>query len=478
MWKDQYKDALDYIDSYWDKITYKPSKMRLEHQLTNMPLPYLYSHLKNIKNVAVSPNFVKLQHYYFVPNDNKFTYIYYWDSFFMFRGLMGTKREWLMREMIENFIQLFKTFDIIPNFSAPASMGRSQPPFFSSMIMDTFLTPLNPLNSYKHKKGLMEHVYRLQNITWLKKAIDTAKKEYETVWVDTLNNYNHHVDGYVLSRYGDRDIGYAHSSELESGWDMTSRYFNRCDQFLPVDLNSYLHKYEKDFANAARMLGNHIEEEYWLQKAKDRKEEINKYMWNEEKGFFYDYGYTYNLQSDFLSLAGFTPLWAGIATAHQAKRAVEMLPKFETPYGLTITAKESLAKPIDLSKIQKRYHPAIEEIIKPKQWDYPNIWSPLEYLTVIGLLRYGFVDDARRIMENSVKAHGAAFRKHGTFFEKLNGENGETGKGAQYIDQKGFGWTNAAFFRYISILDSMDSGKQIYFEPRPSEPPYELAILH
>lgn len=479
MWSQEYADCLEYIDHYWDKITYKPSRMRLQHHVTNIPLmlPGVGNHLKAVKNVAGGSNFVKLPHYYFVPNDNKFTYIFYWDSFFMFRGLMGTKREWLMREMIENFIHLFNTFDIIPNFSAPASMGRSQPPFFSSMIMDTFLTPLNDTNPYS-KKGLLQHAYRLQNTRWLKKAIETAKKEYETVWIDKQKIYNHSVAGYGLSRYGDRDIGYAHSSELESGWDMTSRYFNRCDQFLPIDLNSYLYKYETDFAKAARLLGDHAEETYWLEKAKSRKAEINTHMWNEEKGFFYDYGYTYKQQSDFLSLGSFTPLWAKIATAEQAKRIVEKLPKFETAYGLTITAKESLARPIDLSKIQRRYHAAIEEIIKPKQWDYPNIWSPLEYQAVIGLLNYGYVDEAKRIMTNSVKAHGAAFRKYNTFFEKLDGETGDTGKGALYGDQKGFGWTNAAFYRYIQILDAIDSGKQIYFEPKTENPPYELAILH
>jgi neutral trehalase len=81
-------------------------------------------------------------------------------------------------------------------------------------------------------------------------------------------------------------------------------------------------------------------------------------------------------------------------------------------------------------------------------------------------------------MEKSVKAHGAAFREYGTFFEKLNGETGATGSGAKYIDQQGFGWTNAVFYRYTQILDAIDSGKQIYYEPKPAEPPYELAILH
>ncbi len=491
MWNEEYKDCLEYIDNYWKRITYKPSKMRLEHRISNLPyqlpyadkipfgdrMPIVYKNV--VKNKDINPTSIKLPHYYFVPNDNKFTYIFYWDSFFMFRGLMGTKREWLMRETVENFIYLFNTFHIVPNFSAPASMGRSQPPFFTSMILDTYLKRLNPNNPYRYAKGaVQQRFYKLSKRRWLKRAIETAKQEYEIVWIDRAKAYNHSVAEFGLARYGDRDIGYAHSSELESGWDMTSRYYNRCDQFLPIDLNSYLFKYEKDFELASQILGERAEEEKWRDKAKARAVEINKYMWDDQLGLFVDYNYAFGRKSSFLSLASFTPLWAGLASPYQAKRTVEKLHKFQTPYGLTITAKESLAKPVDLSKIQAQYHPAIEEIIKPKQWDYPNIWSPLEYQAVIGLLRYGYIDEARRIMSNSVKAHAAAFRKFGTFFEKLNGETGETGAGALYGDQQGFGWTNAAFYRYIQILDALEKGQNIYKTEDLQDPPYDLAILH
>lgn len=485
MYTDEYKDCLDYIDAYWKKIIYKPSELHLRHRIKALPyeLPYAdkipFSKRGQIKKRDVSTNVIRLPNYYFVPNDNKFTYIYYWDSFFMFRGLLGTKREWLMREMVENFIHLFKRYSIVPNFSAPASMGRSQPPFLSSMILDTYLKRLNPTNPYKYVTGVKANIYAYTNRTWLKQAIEIAKREYELVWIDKACVYNHSVKGYTLSRYGDRDIGYAHSSELESGWDMTSRFYNRCDQFLPIDLNSYLYKYETDFAIAANILGDREEETFWKKTARERKEEMNKYMWDEHRGIFADYGYSNHRISTFRSLASFTPMWAGIATHEQAKRMVNMLHRFESPFGLTITTKDSLAHPMpDISKIEPRYHPAIIEIFKPKQWDYPNIWSPLEYLTVIGLLRYGFIEDARRIMVSSVKAHAAMFRKYGTFFEKLNGETGESGSAALYEDQKGFGWTNAAFYRYIHLLDALDSGQQIYKNSTSQDFPRDLLVLN
>lgn len=420
-----------------------------------------------------------IPHPYISPNMKwvgKFGYMFYWDTFFIFRGLMGTKREKLMKNMVNNFIYLFNTYGIIPNFTAPVSMGRSQPPFLTSMILDTYN---GYYYTYLRKNRAEKLLYRLNDQKkWLKHAVAIAKEEYRTIWIDSDKLYNHSVPGHQLNRYGDRDVGYAHSSELESGWDFTSRFFNRCNDFLPIDLNVLLYKYERDFAKIASHLKDTKEEKYWENVAERRKAEINRLMWNDSSGFFYDYGYKFDRQSDFLSLAGFVPLWAGLASEDQAKKMVKKLFKFETEYGLTITAKESLARPVDLSSIQRRYHPAIEEIIKPKQWDYPNIWPPLEYLTTIGLLKYGYVEDAVRLMEKYLKSHAAFFRKYGTFAEKLNGETGDKASTFHYESQDGFGWTNAAFYRYIQILDTMKRGEGIYREPKSQKPPYKLSVIH
>ncbi len=455
MYEEEYRDCLEYIDVYWDKVTHKPEKKKINRHVISIPYPY------------ISPN---------VKWVGKFGYMFYWDTFFIFRGLMGTKREKIMKDMVNNFTYLYNRYGIIPNFTSPVSMGRSQPPFLTSMILDTYN---GYYFAYLRKHKAVRFLTQLNSQKkWLKSAFKIAKEEYETIWLDPEKLYNHSVPGYTLNRYGDRDVGYAHSSELESGWDFTSRFFNRCNEFLPIDLNVLLFKYERDFAKIATHLGDKSEEERWKAIARKRKTEINKLMWNEKTGFFYDFGHTFERQSDFLSLAGFVPLWAGLASPEQATRMVKKLKKFETEYGLTITAKESLARRIDLSNIQKRYHPAIEEIIKPKQWDYPNIWPPLEYLTTIGLLKYGFEEDAKRLMIKYLKAHAAFFRTYGTFAEKLHGETGGKADKFHYESQEGFGWTNAVFYRYIKILDAMERGESIYRDPKAGEPPYKLSVIH
>lgn len=475
MWAKKYKDCIEYIDSYWDKIIIDPQNNNHANGGNN-------THSKG-KKVPLEHTGEKIESHaidvprpFLVPNDRRFKYAFYWDTFFMFRGLIQTKREWVLRSMVDNFSYLFGKYHIIPNFNSHASTGRSQPPLFTSMILDTYngyyFAYLKGGKTNGNGKSFEEHK------KWLWRITELAKEEYWNVWIDEKRLFHHSVDGYKLNRYGDRDIGYAHSSELESGWDFTSRFYNRCDDFLPIDLNVYLFKYERDFAKIAFHLGDKKEELYWKKRAGKRKNEINNLMWNDEEGFFFDYGFAHKRQSDFLSLAGFTPLWAGLATKDQAEKVVKKLPVFETDHGLVITAKESLAPKIQLRKLPIRFRPAIEEILTPKQWDYPNSWPPLEYLTVIGLLKYGYVKDAKRIMEKSVQTHATIFRKYGTFFEKIDGVKGDKPKDFHYDTQTGFGWTNAIFYRYINLLDAIEKKVELYAQPKSKTPPFRLTIVH
>lgn len=454
--KKEYHDVLTYIDNYWEQVTFKPTSKIVNQHVIKIPHPF----------VAPNPAWLK-----------KFSYMFYWDTFFMFRGLIRTKREWILKNMVDNFVYLYETYGIIPNFNAPVSMGRSQPPFFTSMILDTYN---GYYFAYRGQNSFKKFFSSLNpHKDWLRAVTGIAKKEYGIVWLDPEGLYNHSVKGSVLNRYGDRDVGYAHSSELESGWDFTSRFYSRCNEFFPIDLNVLLFKYERDFAKIASHLEEFDEEKKWKKIADERKKHINKLMWGEKEGFFFDYDYVHDEQSKFYSLAGFTPLWAGLATKLQANRMVKKLNKFETEHALLITAKESMPPPISLKDLPQPYKYAVEDIInKPKQWDYPNAWPPLEYLVVIGLLKYGYIDDSKRIMEKYLKTHAKLYRDSGTMMEKINGVTGEKAGNFIYELQSGFGWTNAIFYRFVEILECINKGENIYVEPKSENPPYKLVIPH
>src|SRR2546421_11580403 len=112
-----------------------------------------------------------------------------------------------------------------------------------------------------------------------------------------------------LSRY--YDINMTHDlAEAESGWDYTSRFNRRCLNYLPVDLNALLYKYEADFAAAAKILSDKHEERKWNEAAGARRATMLDLMWDGR--FFYDYNYIKEQRGNVSSLAAYYPLWAGM----------------------------------------------------------------------------------------------------------------------------------------------------------------------
>jgi alpha,alpha-trehalase len=219
---------------------------------------------------------------------------------------------------------------------------------------------------------------------------------------------------------------------------MTSRFYDHCLDYLPVDLNSLLLKYEKDLSAIYEILGNRAKERHYRQLAKNRKKKISRLMWSKKKGFFFDHNYTLKKQSSFFSLAGFYPLWAGLASAQQAKRCRDNLKRFECQHGLANTQKTGLSREF-------------------KQWDYPNGWPNQQWIVIKGLLDYGFAEDAERLAIKWLDLNTKVFNKTGKFWEKYDVVAGTVGKEGRYPNQVGFGWTNAVYLKIAAMVDKARS---------------------
>lgn len=361
-----------------------------------------------------------LPHPYLVPAHDptstfNFDEMYYWDSYFMVQGMLSdpSKKE-LVMGILENLFTLYQRFKVIPNASRTYLMGRSQPPLLTSFIFDVY-------DAY----GLDKR--------WLEQAIAHAKSEYETVWMGVKKPHDRQVyQG--LSRY--YDINVLHDlAEAESGWDMTNRFSRRCLDHLPVDLNAMLYKYETDFARAAHILGTLDEQVAWEETAKKRKKAMDALMWSKLKGMYFDYNYVKKRKSLVASLASYVPLWAGMVSEEQAAILIKNLRRFDARGGLVTTDGQALKTALP----QKT----------PTQWAYPNGWAPLHFFVIKGLERYGYRDQAKRIVYRWLKTNLNWFSKHGVFLEKYNmiQPSREPVEGV-YPSQSGFGWTNAVFERF------------------------------
>lgn len=382
--------ALEFIDEHWKVLTvFEPKDKGM---LIGLPHPYVVP--------AADPK-------------AKFSFqeLYYWDSYFTAVGLVGGPHQELAEGMLENLLHIFERFHFIPNASQMYHMSHSQPPVLTSYIKLIYETG--------HK-----------STDWLAKRMAVAEKEYESVWMNDTHPFWHQVHK-GLSRY--YDINVLHDmAEAESGWDMTTRFERKCLDYLPVDLNSLLYKYEVDFAWAATECGDEHVAKLWTARAAKRKREMHKLMWHNRKGFFFDYNYAKEQQGDVWSLAGFYPLWAGLASKEQAAVLVKNLSRFLHDGGLSTTTRPL----IDMS---------IFGSLKV-QWAFPNGWAPLHYLVIEGLKNYGYHEEANELARRWIKTNLYWFEQHGEFLEKYNvvKPHKHPVEGV-YPSQTGFGWTNAVF---------------------------------
>jgi alpha,alpha-trehalase len=239
------------------------------------------------------------------------------------------------------------------------------------------------------------------------------------------------IDDVSLSREyykGDRSM-------RESGFDISFRfspYGADTHHFAPVCLNSLLYKTETDLEQMGRILGKTAEAEDWKKEAAGRKEAIQKYLWNAEKGEYFDYDFVKQKMSTYEYATIFYPLWAGVPSKVQAAAVVKTLGHFEKPGGIMMS-------PYDTGM----------------QWDAPFAWAPVQLVDIEGLRRYGFTDDANRTSYEFLSTVAENFRKDGTIREKYNAVDRSTDaavKGGYQINVVGFGWTNGVFLVFLNEL--------------------------
>lgn len=337
---------------------------------------------------------------------------YYWDSYFILLGLVRQNRVQLAKGMVDNFLHMFRRFGIIPSTNRFYYTGISQPPLLTAMI---------------------EEIAKFEtDSAWKETAYMGAEKEYRSYWMQGRNERNpvfHFIDELGGNRYCDVHLNHM-TAEDESGWDYTWRFEERCMDILPVDLNAFLYRYEKDIATFYRDKGAKSDSRIWETMAERRKQMIQQNMWDETDGFYYDYDFVNRRRLPIKTLAGFTPLWVGLSSTEQADRIVRnIIPEFEHRWGL-----------VNTEAVQKQPF---------KQWDYPNGWPNMHWIVLDGMWRYGYTKEVHRIAEKWLTLNSIIREKTGKFWEKYDVVAGEIGKSAVYPTQYGFGWTLGVFVAMV-----------------------------
>lgn len=423
-------------------ISYRTQK---EHDIKEH-INALWPVLTRDADTTCNSSLIPLPKTYIVPG-GRFREIYYWDSYFTMLGLKESGKADMIRNMCDNFVSLIERYGHIPNGNRTYYLTRSQPPFFSLMV--ELLAKIDGDSVYLKYYPALEKEYNF----WMKgkETAKPGKPQERVVAVGRrafLNRYwdneaiprpeSHREDVLLAKKASDDSALYRNiRAACESGWDFSSRWLKapnvlesiHTTEILPVDLNCLLYKLELTLAKAAGLTGNRSQEKVYRRLAEERKKNMLHFFWNQEKKFFFDYDFVRRKQKEIVSTAGVYPLYFQIADSNQATAVSRII-------------KERLLQPGGI---------VTTVITSGEQWDAPNGWPPMQYLTIEGLKNYGQHELAEDIASRWLLTNRRVFQETGKIMEKYNVMNPAVkAGGGEYPTQDGFGWTNGVYLYLVN----------------------------
>lgn len=407
----------------------------------------LWNVLQHVADTVKGTSLLPLPYDYVVPG-GRFREIYYWDSYFTMLGLAESRRYDLIESMVKNFAYLIDRYGHIPNGNRTYYLSRSQPPFFSLMI--------DLLAKHKGKQLLV--TYRPQLLKeyqyWMHgaAALKPGAAAQHTIRL---------ADGTLLNRYWDSNstpreesyredvlAGHKTTQKLpdfyrnvraaaESGWDFSSRWMAdgktlatlQTTSLAAVDLNCLLYHLEAVIGRSYTLSVNSKLASFYQRKAALRKAALLKYCWDKSSGCFKDYQWQRKTLSKQVSIAMAYPLFFNIANKEQAGKVAALIQK----------------------QFLQRGGVATTTVNTGQQWDAPNGWAPLQYITIKGLQNYGQAALAKTIAQRWMQLNIASFKQTGKMLEKYDVQNGSAkAGGGEYPLQDGFGWTNGVLLKLMN----------------------------
>ncbi len=407
---------------------------------------------------------------YVVPG-GRFNEMYGWDSYFIQVGLLRDHDLDHAKDMADNFLYQVKNYGgKVLNANRTYYLNRSQPPFLTQMVWSVY-------KRTHDKKWLAEALPEIEQYykLWTTEPHLTPQTGLARYWdfgegpapevvsgernaagkthYDLVKEYfkTHDVTDYEVSQYYDRPTDQltplfykGDRSMRESGFDPSNRFgpFNiDIIHYNPVCLNSLLYLMEVQTAEIVAELAHAEEALTWRGRAKERGDRINKLMWDDQAGLYFDYDFVNKRLRHYPFLTTFYPLWAGIASKEQAARVEKNLPLFERDGGLQTST-----------------------YVSGNQWDAPFGWAPLQMIAIEGLRRYGYKDDAERISMKWLSLIHRDFMRRGFIVEKYDVVSSSSNVESQIhfgysANQAGFGWTNAVFTQLFDELNPEDQKK-------------------
>lgn len=422
----------------------------------------LWSVLKRQPDKAVEgSSLLPLPHPYIVPG-GRFREVYYWDSYFTMLGLKESGEVETIENMIDNFAYLIDTYGHIPNGNRSYYISRSQPPFFSLMV--ELLAGIKGQDVYKKYIPALqkEYAYWMRGAETLKNGEaklalvkmtngdllnrywdDNETPRQESYREDVLTADTFAMNKMATMRFASAEAEAAMRKQLRaeafrhlragaaSGWDFSTRWFAdgksihtiQTTDIIPVDLNALLYQLETTLSKALQLTGNQAKSTAFGTRASKRANLINKYCWNEKLSYYTDYNFVTSQKAELITPAGMYPFCFLPAASLQGKmkNAADNIRQHLFRGGGVLTTTN----------------------MGHQQWDAPNGWAPLQWMTIWALERNKENILAEFIARRWMTLNKDVFARTGKLMEKYNVLNTKLDAGGgEYPSQDGFGWTN------------------------------------
>jgi alpha,alpha-trehalase len=399
------------------------------------------------RRLGIDAGIAYLPRPYLVPG-GMFNEMYGWDNYFQSMAALAEGQFAIARDCAENLAYQIRCYGKIGNTNRSYHMSRSQPPLLSSLARAVF--------------SEMERHGDPDAIPFLRRTVRAVELALEGVWgaaprlTETgLSRYHDEAEGPCPEVPADFYADHPQTPEYwrhdralrESGWDLSHRFGEEAHCHVPVCLNALLYRYERDAAAMWRRLegGDSTRAARWDRKALNRRKLVDRYLWDEKHGMYFDWSLKHRARSSYETLATYYPLWVGMASGKQAARVAEMTERFLAPGGLVTSTEASRRR-----APRERF-----------QWDWPLGWAPLQIIAVEGLRRYRFHHLADQIayrwlwmvMRIAGEGNGIIKEKYNVVARSAEVSAAEylnqgTDRGA-YLSMEaqralGFGWTNAS----------------------------------
>ena len=451
-------DVSAHIKKLWKVLRRDPDKVVEGSSLLALPYPYI------------------------VPG-GRFREIYYWDSYFTMLGLKESGEIEMIENMVKNFAFLINTYGHIPNGNRTYYLGRSQPPFFAAMV--NLLAEVKGDSIYKQFLQALEKEYRfwmegsaklvpgqayrrvvkLKDGTILNRYWDDSTSPRQESYKEDIETAEEAVRHFItVALFRDaahqkkatddlRRKMYRHlRAGAESGIDFSSRWFDdgqnlstiHTTDFIPPDLNALLYNLEMTIAKAKMKQRDEIFSNEFRKKANNRLKAIQKYCYNSSIGYYTDYDFVKMQKSNSVTPGGMYPFFF-----------------FESGHDVTMINRMAA---VVRARLLKDGGIVTSEKNTGQQWDAPNGWPPLVWMTVGGLEKTGQKDLAKEIGHRWISLNVKVYRQTGKLMEKYDVEDTrKLAGGGEYPSQDGFGWTNGVLLRLISMygMPSANAGKSV-----------------